>query len=149
MTATKCMEREGRWIPAFAGMTPRLARGRRCSGLESAYPPPPDVIPAKAGIHGSHAKRNAQTHRKHAYMGTLPDHAGRGLTHLFHVIPAKAGIHAFSSARKHRGEASMRTACQKSTAPPPHHRVIPAKAGIHAFIATMKRLGPDTGVTKP
>ena len=51
MAATKCMEREGRWIPAFAGMTPRLARGRCCSGLESAYPPPPDVIPAKAGIH--------------------------------------------------------------------------------------------------
>ncbi len=51
MAARTGMEREGRWIPAFAGMTLRLARGRRCSSTESAYPPPADVIPAKARIH--------------------------------------------------------------------------------------------------
>ena len=51
MAARAGTEREGRWIPAFAGMTPGKGVGILCSAAGDQCPPVSDVIPAKAGIH--------------------------------------------------------------------------------------------------
>jgi hypothetical protein len=102
MEARQEVRPERRWIPAFAGMTPGKGAGLLCSATGDPCPPISDVIPAKAGIHGSRAGLPARAQRKRERSGTGPDFMGRDLRPLFRVMPAMAAIHAFGSARRRR-----------------------------------------------